>query len=587
MTPSVLLVNYAGYVVTSNTFVADNSLATLAGTLLARGIPVRILDFQNAIDIGHVGDRTGSAVARRMLGAFARGDVQRELHHEYRERRAQAQRETEAGFTARLLGEIAERDATLVGFKLWAGNGLPAMLSMAEAVRARFPRVRLVAGGPAVTLGAARIRARTSAFDHLVTGDGERAIVELATGAPTDEIVALGRRTRRGGGIAYDGALDDLPPPSYAPNVYPGLDAFFRIRVIDESRGCFNHCAFCAHPFLNGVTRLKSAARVADEMQRTLEQDGVRTFRLSGSNPPWKHLRAIAAEIRRRRLDVRFSAFASMNNVRAADLEELAGSGLAALFFGIESGDPDVLRRAHHKNNVDNRHVVEVVRAASEARIFSCLSAIVPSPFESPDSRARTLELLCSALGGGRLGSALVLPPFPVPGSTWWNRLAEFGFELAPGTDRDALLDSLLDWDNDFLLPRELGTELGFALHGRRSSELFHECGAFLSELAREGIQTNVDDASFMIGQISGMPAGRYQRRMQSSLVLGGSQRLLGVVRRINSGGEAHPPPHRRQGGGDARACELLEARHVRERESVRRDRLEHAGMRASAPEPQ
>lgn len=531
--PSVLLVNYAGYMTTSNTFVPDNSLAALAGSLLANGIETRILDFQNAADIGSIGDLAGEALGRRVLGALEQeGRVERDLYRSYRARRDAAQRAREAQWQERLLAAVAEQRATLVGFKLWAGTGLSAILRMAEALRAAHPELRIVVGGPAVTLAQQRIVRRSRAIDHVVVGDGERAIVELASGGPADALLALGRRTRRGGGIAQDEALDALPAAVYANDVYPGLDRFFSLRVIDESRGCFNRCAFCAHPQLSGVTRLRSPARVVDEMEQALASDGIHTFRFSGSNPPWKHLRAIAAEIRRRRLPVQFSAFSSMNNTRAEDMEELAAAGLRALFFGIESADPEVLRRAHHKNNVSNAHVVEVVRAASDAGIFSCLSAIVPSPFESADSRKKTLELLCRVLTNGGLGSAIVLPALLVPGSAWWNSPEQFGFELTNGTDRDTLLDRLLDWDDDFLLPRELVGEVGFSLDGKSSSELFDECGAFARELSRAGVPTNLDDASYMIALATGMTAEAYQRAMLGGLVVGGAERLLEIVRR-------------------------------------------------------
>jgi radical SAM superfamily enzyme YgiQ (UPF0313 family) len=531
--PSVLLVNYAGYTTTSNTFVADSSLATLAGSLVARGIETRILDFQNAQDIGSVGDRAGSSLAERVLDTLGREQrVSPALYLAYRSRRDAAQGDVEALFAERLSGAISEQRPTVVGFKLWAGNGLGAAIAMAETVRRAHPGITIVAGGPAVTLASGRIRARTRAFDHLVVGDGEHAIIQIASGANPGEIVRLGQKQRRGGGVSFVTPLDDLPAAVYGSDVYPGLDRFFPIRVIDESRGCFNRCSFCAHPSINGVTRLRSAGAVVDQIERAVAQDGIRTFRLSGSNPPWKHLCAIAAELSRRRLRVELSAFSSMNNVRAEDLERLAEAGLRALFFGIESGDPEILRRAHGKNNVSNAHVVNVVCRAADAGIFCCLSAIVPSPFETQASRKQTLDLLCTALGERKLGSALILPPFLTPDTQWWAEPERYGFALDPAATPDAIVDSLLDWDCDFMLPRDLWRPLGFTLDGKTSPAIHEECETFVRELQRAGVQTHVDDASFMIGAAAGMTAEAYQRSMLEGLVLGGSNRLLGIVRR-------------------------------------------------------
>src|SRR5690606_8096440 len=113
--------------------------------------------------------------------------------------------------------------------------------------------------------------ARTRVFDALAYGDGEETILALAR----ESADVPGLLWREGGEVRASGALfsrelDRWPAPVYSRDVYPNVDRFFRIRVLDESRGCFNRCSFCSHRHLSDVTRVRSPARVADEMQAAL-----------------------------------------------------------------------------------------------------------------------------------------------------------------------------------------------------------------------------------------------------------------------------------------------------------------------------
>lgn len=227
-----------------------------------------------------------------------------------------------------------------------------------------------------------------------------------------------------------------------------------------------------------------------------------------------------------------------MNNARPSMMPLLARSGCRGLFFGIESGDAELLKRAHHKNNLGSDHIVAVAEAAMREGIFTCASVIVPAPFETTATKRATLELLQAMFARHHHGSVIALPAFLTPGSGWWAQPRAFGFELAPGFDRERLGLHLLEWDNDFLLPRDLADDAGYTLDGKGCAELFEESEAFLQAVERSGIPTNMDDASFLLGRMGGMEVGTYKGEILSRLVRGGSARLTELVRRMNARGE-------------------------------------------------
>ena len=555
MTPEtpkkVLLVNYAGYFLCANTFIPDNSLGALAAMLNRRGIPVEILDLQAPQAVGSVMDNADKRAAETLVQRLSSGQVAPEsLIRDYQRDRRQGERWLISAATDRILKKIADDDIGLVGFKLWAGEGLLGAVQMAEAIRATYPHVTLVAGGPAVEFCGNHLLELTQAFDHLVPGEGEHAIAAIAAqqaGATTSKSASLMTRealTRQGISILRRSAsldmprvsqLDDLPFATYRRDIYPNIDEFYRFRILDESRGCFNQCSFCTHTLLNGHgTRRRRAVSVVDEIERLQQTEGVNYFRFSGSNPPWRLIAQIAEEILRRKLDVCYSIFSSMNNVNPDVFGLLYESGLRSMFFGIESGDFDLLQRAHGKDNGTRDHVVKVSQAAMRHGIFITLSFIVPAPFETEASKQNSLDLIGEIFQRQSHGSVLTLPPFLMPGTQWWERMQDYGFQFTGEMDRKSYIMRGMTLSNDYLLPRDCWSDYGYLLHGKPMSELLAECEAFVQKVEKLGVLTHIDDAGYMLALMGNLDPKAYKARVLGNLIVGGATNLSEQVRQLN-----------------------------------------------------
>ena len=71
-------------------------------------------------------------------------------------------------------------------------------------------------------------------------------------------------------------------------------------------------CIYCTDPFLgNYVLQLRSASKVVDEVEELVNNYGVKSFWFADPifNYPPKHSSEICAEIRKRNLDVQWSAY--------------------------------------------------------------------------------------------------------------------------------------------------------------------------------------------------------------------------------------------------------------------------------------
>lgn len=105
----------------------------------------------------------------------------------------------------------------------------------------------------------------------------------------------------------------------------------------------------------------------------------------------------------------------------------MAQAGLRAIFFGIESGCPEVLNRAVGKG-LDLARVRETVRAAQAAGIFVVTSMIVPLPFDTEETLAESLQFLREV----RPDSVPVQFPGIIPHTPWWNNPTAYGLDFDP-----------------------------------------------------------------------------------------------------------------------------------------------------------
>ncbi len=292
-----------------------------------------------------------------------------------------------------------------------------------------------VMGGPHATICAGELWADLPQLDFIVAGEGEESFVALLERIKYGEQPAgvAGVSYRSGGRVVVNPPagwirdIDALPPPDrellptyrrYRASGYTGLIL---------TRGCPYTCAFC-QPALGEVTgrfRKKSAAAVADEIERLHHQDGNRRFHIDDDlfvlHRPW--IRDIADHLERKGLLGKVQ-FIVLSRVDIFD-EELAlllkRLGVYYIMFGVESGDQRLLD-CFAKRTTTAR--IERTFALARAHGFKTHAfVILGSPDETRTSLALTEELV------QRLQpTSLFLSQYaPLPGTALRRRLEDEG----------------------------------------------------------------------------------------------------------------------------------------------------------------
>ena len=539
----VLLVSFAGYPYTPSSLMPDNGLASLAGSLRDAGHVAKILDYGTVSTLARLfPERLSKRVRPLAEKLFLEG---RKLS--WRERllflKAGLQLDAhQARETTVIAHEIAQQaeafGAGLVGLKLWNGDGFSGSVKIAEAVRQKLPDVRIIAGGPQVDYFRNHILEYTGAFDVLVAGEGEQVLPDLV------EAMSLRKNWRGIDGIIWrEGnsihanpsrvldSLDELALPTYEKGIYPALSGHEKVKigVVDESRGCPNRCAFCIHPTKSGGKwSLKSAGRVLAEMHRVMESIGTRYLIYSGSNTPARAAVEIANEILRQGLDVRYGCFGHVKGIAKADFNLLRQSGCEAIFYGLESGSPRILREAFNKP-LDLVQAERVIHLTKGAGICAITSIIFPAPFEDGRSRAETLAFLRRI----STDSVPVTIPGMIPGTPWERKPAEYGFEKAKRKD---LWEYALTYKIKLLFPPSMWKPLPYTLNGRSSKQMFRECEQFIGELEKSGILTNVPHEMVLMALALGESDDLrgFRDRCRTYFLSGDVERIAAMISDIN-----------------------------------------------------
>jgi anaerobic magnesium-protoporphyrin IX monomethyl ester cyclase len=322
-------------------------------------------------------------------------------------------------------------DAELVGISVLTDY---ARTSFELARRLKQRARRVVLGGPHVT--ALPLESlRESGADHVVVGEGERALSALVRALESGATVDVPGVLSAGADVVGPRApmlenLDELPfpdwseipPASYPPAPHGGVARAYPIAPMTTTRGCPYDCAFCASPELwQRRIRFRSPENVVEEAAEAVRRYGVRELHFEDDNLTLRreHAAAIAEGLLRR--DLRLS-WATPNGIRvdAVDRELLTlmkRSGCYSVAFGIESADEQILRRCGKRTSLPR--IEQAIADAAEVGLITQGFFIFGLPGESEATIARTIDFARHS----RLDKAQFLLLDVIPGSRFWREL--------------------------------------------------------------------------------------------------------------------------------------------------------------------
>jgi len=322
----------------------------------------------------------------------------------------------------------------LIGFTSTTSS-FPDAYRHAEEIRGLFPDIRIVFGGVHVSALREGILASFPSIDYLITGEGEKAMSELAAGVAPGHIQGL--IYRNGAGIQSTGVrtdlceLDDIPFPAYHkldgfPEAYsPPLFNYPRVpcSTIISSRGCPYQCSYCDRSVYRRSFRYNSAGYLYEHMAYLKKEFGVRHIFFYDDLFTFnrKRIEELCAMLRKKPLGMTFNCAVRVGHADNDLLRMLKTAGAWMVSLGIESGDPEMLSR--HKSNVDLGEMKKTVKLIQKNGIRAKGLFMMGLPGETEETIQRTTEFIAEL----ELDDLNMTKFTPFPGAPVYKTIHEEG----------------------------------------------------------------------------------------------------------------------------------------------------------------
>ncbi|MBZ0254297.1 MAG: B12-binding domain-containing radical SAM protein, partial [Candidatus Methylomirabilis sp.] len=354
----------------------------------------------------------------------------------------------------------------IVGFSCMTHEA-SAMHQLARMVRRRFPKARIVVGGPYTGSNPEKIL-RNHDVDYVVCGEGEytfNALVKsLEEGNPHPELRGVGylkdnQYVWSGDVEQSDGErLDAIPFPAWdmidveAYYDVPRFAATYARReymTLFTSRGCPYHCTYC-HEIFTKKFHAHSVGRVMAEIDAIVERYGVGELAIVDDifNIDVKRAKAICDAIVERGYDFRLDF---PNGVRADQmtyelLESLKRAGAYRLVYAVESASPRIQKFT--KKHVNLTKMQQAINWTDDLGIACHGFFMLGFPGETREEIQTTIDYALNS----RLHTANFFVVNPFEGTVLSDQVKEMGIQV-----NDGETDNFNYFKNNFKLS-EVGT---------------------------------------------------------------------------------------------------------------------------------
>jgi len=303
--------------------------------------------------------------------------------------------------------EISKRQPEIVGITC-SSLTYSRCIEMAKAVKEVCPSCKVVVGGPHASYMPETLLEHDE-VDYLVVGEGEAAIVKLATSILKGEpkgvsVVIPGVACKIAGEVVttpqqFISDLDTVPFPArhlLPMKMYDRTLPYLNVKPVDTMsilRGCPYHCAYCETRELWGTScRAFSPQRVIDEIKNMTQNYGTKGIYFVGDNFTINKNRTIqlCQKIKENKLNLKWTCETRTDLVSKELLSEMESAGCQTIFFGVESGSERIQQKLG--KNIDLQEVKRTFELCKQVGIRTATSFMLGIPGETVEDMHSTFK---------------------------------------------------------------------------------------------------------------------------------------------------------------------------------------------------
>jgi radical SAM superfamily enzyme YgiQ (UPF0313 family) len=327
--------------------------------------------------------------------------------------------------TGTVLKLMADDDTTLVGITVMPGPQVEPAITIAYAIRERFPEVPIVWGGYFPTLYPdAAINAPY--VDYVVRGQGEETLLELierlpeagpppdprsgntaASASHPDAVADIhGITWKRDGRIVHNPDRPFRPPDEFPLMPYERLHNFDiylrpsfmgnRTAVHQAAIGCRYHCTFCGVvSMFNGKTHLQGVDRLAEALQILRARYGADAVQFYDHNFFDREATSVPTLEVLARFGKPWWCYAradALANFADSTWKLIERSKLRMAYIGAEAGSDAVLKGMRKGTQSD--HILEAARRCRDHGVIPEFSFVLGGPDDPEGEIERTFAFI-------------------------------------------------------------------------------------------------------------------------------------------------------------------------------------------------
>jgi radical SAM superfamily enzyme YgiQ (UPF0313 family) len=279
------------------------------------------------------------------------------------------------------------------------------VLETVKAIKKTFPESLVVCGGPHSSIMPDECLA-SPYIDVAVIGEGEEVFEELLECLRNkDNINKVSNIVYKSNGrIVKTGYapkrinLDFIPIPArdlIDMNIYrPAKGTYKRLPATNmiTSRGCPYNCNFCSKLIFGSKYRVQSPEKTVDEIESLIRDYGILEVIFSDDvfTVNKRRMEAFCDLLIQKQLDFTWSCSTRVNLVNPELLKNMKRSGCISIGFGIEAGDPAILKKIDKGFSLDKAK--EAIKWTKDAGIETRAFYILGFPGETRDTLRKTID---------------------------------------------------------------------------------------------------------------------------------------------------------------------------------------------------
>jgi len=285
-------------------------------------------------------------------------------------------------------------------------NTIQRCFRIADEIKKRLPRTKILLGGVQVTLNPQEAVKRDS-IDYLIMGEGEKSFADLLSAleknSPLSSVAGLAWKDKQK--ISFNQAqplindLDALPLPArelFPMERYHSSSQLRGKRTLHmmTSRGCPFRCTYCTSHMTFGKTfRFHSAKRVLEEMVILKDKYKADTIQFYDETFTLNRNRVIQLcdEIKRNKIKIAWACFTRVNLVDEELLKKMRSAGCYQIFYGVEAATQRLLNVI--KKDITLEQIANAFKWSKLAGIETLASFMIGLPTETKEEALKTIDL--------------------------------------------------------------------------------------------------------------------------------------------------------------------------------------------------